>query len=141
MWIDSDIVFTPGQFQALLDYDKDIISGLYMMTGGKYFATVKNWDTEHFKKHGSFEFITEKHVQEMNGLTEVAYTGLGFMLVKRDVFESLEYPWFKPLDQKIGNAVDFTSEDVGFCLRVREKGYKVLIDPKIRVGHEKKVVM
>ncbi len=28
-------------------------------------------------------------------------------------------------------------EDVTFCLRVRELGVRVLVDPQVRVGHEK----
>lgn len=82
-------------------------------------------------------------VDEINGkkdLIEVAYTGMGFMLVKRGVFEKLEYPWFKPVEKQIGNMVDFTMEDVAFCLRIQEKGIHVLIDPTVRVGHEKSVV-
>jgi hypothetical protein len=33
-------------------------------------------------------------------LIEVAYTGIGFMLIKKGVFERLEYPWFKPIENK-----------------------------------------
>lgn len=73
-------------------------------------------------------------------LIEVAYTGMGFMLVKKGVFEILGYPWFKPIEKRIGDMVDFTMEDVAFCLRAREKGFEVLIDPTVKVGHEKEVV-
>ena len=31
MWIDSDIIFKPEQFFKLIDHDRDIVSGLYMM--------------------------------------------------------------------------------------------------------------
>jgi GT2 family glycosyltransferase len=36
--------------------------------------------------------------------------------------------------------VDFTMEDVAFCFRIREKGIHVLIDPQVKVGHEKSMV-
>ena len=65
---------------------------------------------------------------------------MGFMLIKKGVFESMEYPWFKPIEKRIGQMVDFTMEDVGFCLTAKERRYKILIDPMVRVGHEKKVV-
>ena len=52
MWIDSDQVFTAGEFLNLLkraETDKlDILSGVYMMKDGVHFATVKDWDTENF---------------------------------------------------------------------------------------------
>jgi GT2 family glycosyltransferase len=66
---------------------------------------------------------------------------MGFMLVKRGVFESLEYPWFRPIEKRIGNMVDFTTEDVSFCLRARERGWKVLADMEVKVGHEKAIVL
>jgi hypothetical protein len=141
MWIDNDIIFTPQQFQKLLDHDKDIVSGIYMMSDKKHFATVENWDEEYFKRNGSFEFFSEESIKKRSGLIDVSYTGLGFMLVKKGVFESLEYPWFQPIFHNIGNARDFSSEDVSFCKLIRDKGYQIFIDPKIRVGHEKKVIL
>lgn len=59
------------------------------------------------------------------------------MLVKRGIFESMEYPWFQPEYINIGTAKDFTMEDVSFCRKANRLGYQVLIDPTIVVGHEK----
>ena len=141
MWIDYDIVFTSQQFQTLLDYDKNIVSGIYMMGDGKHYATVENWDESYFKKNGAFQFSTVEDFRDCKGLISVGYTGLGFMLVKRGVFESLKYPWFQPVFHEIGDCRDFSSEDVSFCKMIKKKGYNVYIDPQIRVGHEKKVVL
>ena len=41
MWIDSDIIFKPEQFFKLIDHDRDIISGLYMMQDNINYATVE----------------------------------------------------------------------------------------------------
>lgn len=157
MWIDSDIVFSHAHFQVLLNHDKDIVSGLYMMENGRneypvlkacgtlkdfgqQFATVKDWDEEYFKKNGSFKFLTAEDIKEQKDLIEVSYTGFGFMLIKKGVFESMTYPWFKPIEKRIGDMVDYTMEDVAFCLRAKENGFQIFIDPTVRVGHEKKVV-
>lgn len=141
MWIDSDTVFNTAHFQALLNHDKDIVSGVYKMKDNIHYATVKNWDEGYFKVHGSFPFLTDGDLINHRGLMEVSYTGFGFILIKRGVFESLEYPWFRPLFVEIGDCMDFTSEDVAFCKLVREKGYKIYVDPQIRVGHEKNIVL
>ena len=141
MWIDSDVLFSPQQFMQLLAHDRDIVSGLYRMEGGEAFATVQTWDEAYFLKNGCFEFLTPNDIADKKELIDVAYTGMGFMLVKNGVFESLDYPWFVPINQHIGTMVDFTMEDVSFCLRAREKGYTVWVDPQIIVGHEKKVVL
>jgi len=141
LWIDSDIIFTPEQFEKLLANDKDIVSGLYRMENYTQFAAVKEWDEEYFKKNGGFQFLTDEDVKGKLLPFQVSYAGLGFTLVKKGVFESLEYPWFKPHFQKIGEAVDFSMEDVGFCLDAKEKGYEIWIDPTVIVGHQKKFIV
>ena len=158
MWIDSDIMFKPQQFARLLGHGKDIVSGIYLMEGGEAFATVKEWNEEYFARHGHFRFLRKADLQSPQNpqslpramprgefsnpqVLEVAYTGMGFMLVKKGVFESMEYPWFRPVEKRIGEMVDFTMEDVAFCLRAKEKGFTVLIDPVVRVGHEKKITL
>lgn len=93
-------------------------------------------DQKPFDGKLDYDFIIRKE-----DLVEVAYTGMGFMLVKRGVFEKLEYPWFRPIEKKIGDMVDFTMEDVAFCLRAKEAGFKIFIDPAVKVGHEKNVVL
>jgi len=140
MWIDRDISFKPEQFQTLLDLNQDIVSGVYKMLDNIHYAVVEKWDEVYFEKHGTFKFLTDDDMKKNDyTLIDVDYTGLGFMLVKRGVFESLPYPWFRPIFYKIGNCVDFCSEDVGFCRSIKEKGYKIYIDPRVRVGHLKEV--
>jgi GT2 family glycosyltransferase len=53
----------------------------------------------------------------------------------------MEYPWFRPIEKRINEMVDLTMEYVAFCLRAREAGYSVLLDPTIKVGHEKLKVL
>ena len=142
MWIDSDSYFRPELFFQLLSHKADIVSGYYMMQGERNFAVVKDWDEEVFRTNGSFEFMTVESMAKEKELFEVAYAGMGFMLVKRGVFESLDYPWFAPVFHDMGGGVrDFSSEDVSFCLRAREKGFRVFVDPTVRVGHEKRIVI
>lgn len=140
MWIDSDIVFTADYIVRLMNHDCDIISGIYMMEDGKHFATVKDWNQEYFKQNGSFKFLTTQDIVEEK-LIEVSYTGMGFMLVKYGVFEKLDYPWFEPRKHKIDNMVDYSMEDVAFCIKAREHGFPIKVDTSIRVGHVKKVVL
>lgn len=141
MWIDSDVIFTPDQFVRLINYDKDIVSGIYKMSDGVSYATVEKWDEEYFKGHGNFQFMQDRDFAGRRDLIEVAYSGFGFMLIKRGVFESLPYPWFRPIFHHIGTAVDFSAEDASFCITAREKGFKILVDPGLKVGHEKMKVI
>ena len=59
----------------------------------------------------------------------VDYSGMGWMLVKKGVIESIEYPWFAPVWQDFGNGIKgFTSADVAFCRRIKEQGYDIIVD-------------
>lgn len=141
MWIDSDIVFNPKQFLDLLKHKKDISSGLYLMEGGQNFACVKDWDEKFFEKNGHFQFLSPKDIEKDKSLIKVNYVGMGWMLVKKGVFESIKYPWFEPIRKTIGGYTDFTMEDVAFCHKAIEQGHDIYVDPNIIVGHEKTVVL
>jgi len=141
MWLDDDISFRPEQFHSLLNFNQDIVSGIYKMEGGTQYATVKDWDRDYFQKTGTFKFLADEDFKNQQGLMEVAYTGFGFILIKRGVFESLTYPWFRPIFYEMGDCVDFCAEDVGFCKSIQEKGYKIYVAPRIRVGHIKSIVL
>jgi GT2 family glycosyltransferase len=145
MWIDSDVVFTPDQLFKLIDADKEIVSGVYMMQDNTHFATVETWDNEFFKANGYFPFLTPEILATKTEPFVVDYTGFGWILMKKGVFESLEYPWFQPIWKEYeidGKTIrDFTMEDVAFCHMIKEKGYDVYIEPTVRVGHEKMMVL
>lgn len=155
MWIDSDQVFSVENFVNLLQHDQDIMSGLYLMQGGKHFATVEKMEQDFFKENGHYKFLSgeeliERRKKEEEPVIEVDYTGMGWMLVKKGVFEKMQYPWFTPDWQEMsyedpsGNTVsvrEFTMEDVCFCKKAKELGFKVQVDTRNVVGHEKRVVL
>jgi len=142
MWIDSDMVFEPKDFIHLLNMQVDIASGLYKTADNIHYATVKDWDMDYYRENGSFKFLTKESIKDLSEPFKVDYTGFGWILFKKGVFESLEYPWFRPEWEDFGNGVrEFTSEDVGFCKNIREKGYNIHINPKVIVGHEKSRIL
>ena len=145
MWIDSDQVFEPWQFFNLLEKAKEtntsILSGLYLMQGGEVFATVEDWDKEFFKKNGYFKFLTPEDVSSRKEIFKVSYTGFGWLLVKKGVFESLDYPWVQPTWFDEDGIREMTTTDCGFMHRAAEKGFDTYIDPTIVVGHEKTQIL
>lgn len=145
MWIDSDQVFEPQQFFNLLNKAKQtntsILSGLYLMQGGEVFATVEDWDKEFFKKNGYFKFLTPEDVSSRKEIFKVSYTGFGWLLVKKGVFESLDYPWVQPTWFDEDGIREMTTTDCGFMHRAAEKGFDTYIDPTIIVGHEKTQIL
>ena len=65
------------------------------------------------------------------GLVEVDATGCGSILFSMKVFETVEDPWFEFL----AHETDPVGEDVHFCCKLKEAGYKIFVDCSIEVGH------
>jgi tetratricopeptide (TPR) repeat protein len=141
LWIDSDVVFRFEDFQRLLSHKVEMVAGLYLMADNTRYSAVETMNEEIFKKQGEFEFLTPASLAHRHGLVKVDYCGFGFVLVRKGVFERLEYPWFRPLYMEMGECTDFTSEDVGFCMMAKRAGIEMMIDPDVVVGHEKAVVL
>ena len=141
LWIDSDVIFRFEDFQALLKHNADMVAGLYLMADNARFAAVEQMNEETFKRNGEFEFLTPAKTAKHHGLIPVDYCGFGFVLVKKGVFEKVEYPWFRPIYIEMGECSDFTAEDVGFCMLAKKAGVQMLVDPSVVVGHEKHVVL
>ena len=133
MWIDSDQVFEPNDFFKLLEHDKDIVSGLYLKKPQG--DTLNDIPIEFacFNEDGE-----RLYTNEVNGeLRKVWSNGMGWMLIKKGVFEKIEYPWFGPIIEGLG----FHGEDVSFQLRAKDVGFDSYVDTSIVVGHEKGVVL
>jgi hypothetical protein len=142
MWIDSDIVFKPDDFFNLLESPHDVTAGVYMMEDLQHFATVEEWNKEFFAKKGTFKFLRPDDIIGAPQYKQVAYTGMGWMLIKKGVIEDLKYPWFfSGLETINDTIVDFNSEDVAFCKSLWDAGHPVYIDTKIRVGHQKRMII
>ncbi|MEM2568073.1 MAG: hypothetical protein QXH20_06355 [Candidatus Bathyarchaeia archaeon] len=62
-----------------------------------------------------------------NQLVEADVAGLGFMLVMREVFEKIPEPWFKSTLQH--------GEDVYFCWKAQQHGFKVFVDTRVKCLH------
>lgn len=141
MWIDSDIIFKPEDFFNLLESPHDVTAGLYMMENLQEFATVENWDTEYFKKFGTFKFLRPDDIVEAPQYKPVAYTGMGWMLIRKGVIETIKYPWFWAELHDFDGIVDMCSEDTALCRNLAAAGHTIYVDTKIRVGHQKNLII
>jgi hypothetical protein len=151
--IDSDIIFTPEQVVQLIESTNEhpVVAGMYRMSDLTHFAFVKDWDTNYFKEHGTFKFSTPEEIETWKKETElkyfpVNYTGMGFMAVKKEVFDKMKYPYFDAEIQQIVKADgtklrDICSEDVAFSKNIHNAGYQIVINTDIRVGHCKPLII
>lgn len=128
-WLDSDMVFKPDTLIRMMDTlkknDLDILTGLYFRRVPPYTpvlfdqldidGTVCYWS--------EFKDIPDK-------LFEVGGCGFGCVLMKTDVFFDVQGK-FGQMFAPIAN----NGEDVAFCWRARECGYKIYCDPTVICGH------
>ena len=142
LWIDSDIVFNVEKFYQLVLMDEKIASGWYCTEDGRT-TSVAHWlDEDDFKGNGGvMNHETLDSIAKRKKPFTVDYAGFGWLLIKHGVFEDsqMTYPWFAPKMQvfESGAVQDMCGEDVSFCLDAKEAGFRIMCDPRIRVGHEK----
>lgn len=139
MWIDADMVFTPENFQALLDHDEDIISGAACLAGGKDYAFgLQSRDNGITITKDNLSTVVLPGRINKKGLLEVCHVGMAFILMKKGVLEKIKYPWFFELPYKNKEGVVcFNAEDFSFCVKARKAGFKLFIDLEQQIGHEK----
>lgn len=132
MWIDADIQFEPDDVAKLWNMDADIAVAAYSMKLPD--KPLSAW------KNGKLVKLDECP----NEPFEVDYAGTGFMMIKRTVYEWLEseVESYEGPDGRVSafymtpiHDDGFESEDYFFCRKAREVGFKVMMDPSIRLGH------
>ena len=128
LFIDSDMRFPQDMISRLLAHDVDIVATncarRRMPTGPT---------AQVYKENGDRELVWS--MPESTGLQEVGYVGMGVMLIKAGVFKALSEPWYETpwRSDKRG----YIGEDVFFCKKAREAGFKIWIDHDVskEIGH------
>ena len=122
--------------------ERKIVGGWYCTEDGKT-TSVAHWlDEDDFRTNGGvMNHETIESISKRRKPFTVDYTGFGWLLIKKGVFEheQMPYPWFAPKMQvfESGEVQDMCGEDVSFCLDAKEAGFEIWCDPQVRVGHEK----
>ena len=128
LWLDSDMIFSPDVLKKLLeDRDKgDIITGIY-------YRRVQPFKPVLFSKLDiddsgcdwvGYDDYPEDEVFEIEGC------GFGCVLTPVSAFVDVMAK-FGDMFAPIGGV----GEDLSFCWRAKQCGYKIVADPKIQCGH------
>lgn len=142
LWFcDTDMVFEPDTLHRMvaraIDCDAKILGALcVIVTSDGAVPTMFVPDADAIT-HVMLDY-------EDNTVAELAATGTGCLLVHRDVLEDMRdkrdgsiHSWFG-YDQFTTSAGEWElGEDISFCLRAREAGWKTYVDTTCRVGHHK----
>jgi 2-polyprenyl-3-methyl-5-hydroxy-6-metoxy-1,4-benzoquinol methylase len=132
LFIDSDIIMPSHAIDKLIDMDTDIASGLYFAKGKPYLPVARV-----LRKVDGEEGYFFLEDFEYNKIIDVAGVGMGMCLIKSDVFKKLEYPYFRfewKKDEQVGWYQ--IAEDLYFCDKARESGYKIKLNTGLLLEHE-----
>ena len=129
-WMDSDMQFPADALEVLLEdiqkHDLDIVSGLYFRRIPPYSPVLfDKLEMEGEECHWSeFKEIPPDELFEIGGC------GFGCVLMKTDVFFDVITKF-----GKIFSPIGRNGEDIAFCWRARQCGYKIWCDPRVLCGH------
>lgn len=128
-WLDSDMVFKPDtlvrMMKTIRENDIDILTGLYFRRVPPYSPVL----FDQLDINGvECRFTEFKEIPDH--LFEVGGCGFGCVLMKTDVFLDV-HSKHRNLFAPLGN----NGEDVAFCWRARNCGFKIWCDPSVILGH------
>ena len=133
LWLDSDMTFPPDVLERMMKVldehsEIDILTGLYCRRSAPF--TPVAFDVLELNEDGVLQFENMDEVPD--GLKEVAGCGFGCVLMRTDCLLDIAAKegggvWFSPMAN--------VGEDCAFCMRARQEGYKIYIDPSIEFGH------
>lgn len=126
LWLDSDMVFPSYVLRQFMQDDKDIVAGLYFRRSYPFTPVAFS---ELRRENG---VLRMKDLEEWpGGLFQVDGVGFGCVLMKTDCLFDIAGKeggvWFTPTQD--------AGEDAAFCLRAKEYGYEIWIDPAVKLGH------
>jgi hypothetical protein len=161
IFVDADIGFEPAQVIRMLEFDRDVVAGMYPLKEITWdTAAVARFHHGEPLEHTFLRFVgvacEGREREEENGFVTASYAGAGFMMMKRAVFDRLKvsYPYLQykaahtaaspslssnqyaffdcVIDAATG---EYLSEDYAFCQRWRALGGKIWLDTQSVLAH------
>ena len=130
-WLDSDMVFRPDtlrrMYATMQEHDLDILTGLYFRRVPPYTPVL----FDKLERVNDSNIISWTEFHELpEGLFEVGGCGFGCVLMKTDVFLDIQARHGSMFSPFANNG-----EDIAFCIRARECGFKIICEPSVLCGH------
>lgn len=129
-FVDNDVWLQRDAINLLLDVPCDIALGCYAQ------ITKAGRIAPHIAIFADGQWLHEP----FDGVrADVQWGGTGCMLIRREVFEALEFPWFQwPIELRDGKVKE-TSDDVDFCRRATSAGFTIGAHGNVFCGHDKQI--
>lgn len=135
--LDDDMVYDDQDIiTKLVAHNKDIVGVRAYTRSAPHYPCV-------FYSGGAGDEFYQEVDFDCVGLREVDALGMSMCLINVDVFRKVPGPWFEFGKVKIlGKGDEHFGEDVYFCKKAKEAGFKVYCDTNIEIAHvgENKIV-
>lgn len=123
--MDADGIIPSNAIIDLLETRKEIVSGIQWSHGPEYFLSAFD-RVDAYKGRPIPPPITE--------VRQVYATGFQLMLIERDVFEKLDFPWFEIKYR--GDTPDTrVTADLWFCEKCYQAGIPIFVNPHVKIPH------
>jgi len=125
--LEQDIIPTKDIIERLLSHKKEAVCGVYFAVNfykGKHQLLPLVW-VDFDKETKMMHYIDNERLWN-NKLIEIATSGLGCMLIHKDVLEKIEFRY---------NKDDEGFDDMWFCKDLRESGIKLYCDTSLKCKH------
>lgn len=128
--MDSDIGAPLDIIDRLIALDAPLASGCYpvLMPNGLKWA-ISNMDPDN-----RYRLLKDLPSQTKPFIADAG--GAGCLMIRRDVFDRLDWPWFKWIEHPDGSQ---ESEDIDFFRQCNAQYLKVMFDPTIICNHYKTI--
>lgn len=128
LFLDDDMVFSDYHLAVLLEHNLPVVASLYLNRNPPFYAMAFNERTIDSDGRPGLKPVSLDGAPA-SGLAEVIAAGTAGMFVKTEVFQAIEYDtWFE-------HSYDRSTDDIAFCERVTEAGFKIWLDLGARMGH------
>jgi hypothetical protein len=136
VFLDTDVSWLASDLGKLIEYDRDIVAGVYPRRADDQPFPVKPLPGERWS--------------DSLGLVEVEGVPTGFLKIKRRVLEALSetVPHHRSTEdgsdrrmipvifERSLNGHSRVGGDIEFCRKARKLGFKVYVDPMMQFGHQ-----
>jgi hypothetical protein len=121
--VDSDIIISPNTLRQLMSHNLDIVGAPVINFSCPVGSQYNFLFEEPFSQAKSGERTYSSGTEPLTELTKVDATG-ACILIKRDV-----------LDQGAFYGYHYQGEDIFFCQKAQQLGFKIYVDPLIKTKH------
>lgn len=118
LWIDSDMRFPKDALQILLSRKLPIVGVNATTRRFPVLPTALDYDQE-------TKDLVKVTSKDKTGLEQVLGLGFGMVLIRKEVFQKVEKPWFWFEQTDKGGTI---GEDIYFCVKAFDKGFKTVLD-------------